>query len=182
MIFQELSRIKRQMTMSAIIFMVLGILMIICPEPYVVSMIGALGSIMLVFAFLGILEYLDSNKSVVDYITLTVNLIIGIAGTAIIIFEIYSLYAISILFGVFLILVGIVNILNAYIYGRRSGRKGWWIMIILSLVLAAFGILVLVHPNVDSVVALFDRIGLTLLFSAAISILHLIWIWPVKSE
>ena len=182
MIFQKLSRIKRQMIMSAIIFMVLGILMIICPEPYIVTMIGALGSVMLIYAFLGILEYVDSNKSVVDYIALTVNLIIGIVGTAIIIFEIYSLYAISILFGVFLILVGIMNILNAFIYGRRSGRKGWWVMIILSLILVVFGILVMVHPDVNAVEGLFDRIGVTLLFSAVISILHLIWIWPVKGE
>ena len=182
MIFQTLSRIKRQMIMSAIIFMVLGILMLICPEAYINTMIGALGSIMLIFSMLGILEYLDSNKSVADYITLTINLILGIAGTAIIVFEIYSLYAISILFGVFLILTGIVDFLNAFIYGKRSGRNGWWIMIILSLILVVFGIMILVHPNVTTVNELFNRVGITLLFSALISILHLIWIWPVKGE
>ena len=182
MIFQTLSRIKRQMIMSAIVFMVLGILMIICPEPYINTMIGALGSVLLIFAILGVLEYLDSNKSVADYITLTVNLIIGIAGTAIIVFEIYSLYAISILFGVFLILIGIINFLNAFIYGKRSGRSGWWIMIILSLVLVVFGILIFIHPNVNTIKGLFNHIGITLLFSALISILHLIWIWPVKGE
>ena len=182
MIFQTLSRIKRQMIMSAIVFMILGILMIICPEDYINTMIGALGSIMLIYSILGILEYLDSNKSVADYITLTIDLIIGIAGTTIIVFEIYSLYAISILFGVFLILNGIIDFLNAFIYGKRSGRSGWWIMIILSLILVAFGILILVHPDVNTVKALFNHIGITLLFSALISILHLIWIWPVKGE
>ena len=182
MIFQELGRIKRQLIMSSILFMALGLLMLICPESYVLSMIGALGSIMVIYSIVGILEYLDSPKSVMNYVTLTGNLVIGIGGTAVIVFEVYSFFAVSILFGVFLILVGIWDLLNAFIYGSRSNRNGWWIMIILSLILVCFGILILVHPNTSSVMDMFDRIGFTLLFSALISILHLIWIWPVKSE
>ena len=162
--------------------MMLGILMVLCPEPYIVSMIGALGSVLLVFAILGVLEFLDSNRLMVDYMSLTWNLVVGIVGTAIIVFEVHSLYVVSLLFGVFLILTGILNFLNAFIYGKRSGRTGWWIMIILAMILVAFGIVILIHPNVTTLKSLFSQIGIILMISAPINILHLIWIWPIKGE
>ena len=182
MIFQELSKIKRQMIMSSIVLMALGVLMIICPQRYMISMIGAIGSIMLVFAILGILEYLDSKRSVISYIKLTASMIIGIVGIAILLFEIHSLYAISVLFGVVLILTGVGNFLNAFIYAKRSGRQGWWIMIILSLMLVGCGVIIILHPYWNTMAGLYRAIGVMLLFSALVSILHLIWIWPIKSE
>lgn len=180
MIFQELSKIKTQMVMNAFIFMVLGVLMIICPESYIVTMVGAMGSVMLILAIVGIFEFLGSKRKIANYTNLTRDLILGVAGTAILLFEIHSLYAVSIIFGVFLILYGLLDALITYIYGKNSGRKGWQAMIVLSLVLVVFGVLILIHPNVKTVAELFNYAGFTLLFSALISMLHFVWIWPVK--
>ena len=182
MIFQGLNKLKRSTIMSSIILIVLGILMVICPEEYVAVMIQSIGSILLIFAVIGILEYLDSNRAVIHYMYLTGWLVLGIVGTVVLIFEIHSLYAIGFLFGAFLILSGLVNIINALVYARRSGRKGWWILIVLGALLAVCGLIVLVNPWWGTVPKLFKVIGVMMMFSSLVSILRLIWIWPIKSE
>ena len=182
MIFQGLNKLKRQTIMSSIILIVLGILMVICPEEYVTVMIQSLGSILLIFSVIGILEYLDSNKALIHYFYLTGWLALGIVGTVILIFEIHSLYAIGFLFGAFLILSGLGNIINAMVYAKRSGRRGWWVLIILGALLAICGLIVLINPWWDTVSILFKVIGVMMMFSSLVSILRLIWIWPIKSE
>lgn len=182
MIFQELNKLKRSTIMSSIILIVIGILMVLCPEEYTGTMIGLMGAVLLVFATIGILEYLGSNKALIHYIYLTGWMIVGIVGFAILIFEIHSLFAIGWLFGVFLILSGLGNIINAFVYAKRSGRKGWWILVLLALALVACGVIILVNPWWDSFGKLFKVIGVMMLFSSLVSILRLIWIWPIKSE
>jgi len=182
MIFQELNKLKRNTIMSSIILIVFGILMVLCPENYVRTMIELIGAVLLVFSMIGILDYLSSNKSLIRYIYLTGWLIVGIVGFMILIFEIDSLYTVGVLFGAFLILSGISNILNAFIYAKRSGRKGWWILILLALALIACGVVVFINPWWDSYSKLFKVIGVMILFSSFVSILRLIWIWPIKSE
>lgn len=168
--------------MSSIILIVFGILMVLCPENYVRTMIELIGAVLLVFSTIGILDYLSSNKSLIRYIYLTGWLIVGIVGFMILIFEIDSLYTVGVLFGAFLILSGISNILNAFVYAKRSGRKGWWILILLALALIACGVVVFINPWWDSYSKLFKVIGVMILFSSFVSILRLIWIWPIKSE
>ena len=125
MIFQELGKLKRQSIMNSIIMMALGILMLLCPEEYIMTMVGGLGSVLLIVAVLGILEYINSSKVMIQYVYLTLWLIIGIVGTTILVFDVNSLYAIGLLFGVYLILNGLGYISNALTYARRAGRKGW---------------------------------------------------------
>ena len=182
MIFQELNKLKRSTIMSSIILIVIGILMVLCPEDYIRSMIGLLGSVLLVFSVIGVLDFLGSNKALIHYIYLTGWLIVGIVGFTVLVFEIHSLFAVGGIFGVFLILAGISNIINAFVYAKRSGRKGWWILVILALALIVFGIIILVNPWWDSFGKFFKVIGVMMMFSSLVSILRLIWIWPIKSE
>ena len=182
MIFQELNKLKRSTIMSSIILIVIGILMFLCPERYIRTMIGLMGAILLIFSIIGILEYLSSNKSLIHYVYLTGWMILGIVGFAVLVFEINSLFAIGWLFGVFLILSGIGNIVSAFMYAKPSGRQSWWILVLLALVLVACGVIILVNPWWDSYSKLFKVIGIMMLFSSVVGILRLICIWPIKSE
>lgn len=182
MIFQELGKLKRQSIMTSIVLIAIGILMIICPENYITIMIRVLGFVMLVYALLGLLEYYGSNKTVIRYIYLTVWMIIGIVGIAILLFEIDALYSISWLFGAYLILSGLSNLSGAMTYARRSGRKGWWILVILALALIMCGIIIFVNPWWETAGKLFKVVGLMMLFSSLVGILRLIWIWPIRKK
>ena len=180
MIFQTLNKFKQRTIMNSIILIVAGILMLICPENYISTMIGTAGAIMLVMAVIGVFDYLDSNKSLMNYVLLTGWLLLGIAGTVVLLFEINSLYVISWLFGIFLIISGVANIINALVYAKRSGKAGWQILIVLGAALVIFGIIVFINPWLNSFARLFKIVGVMVLFSSLVSILRLIWIWPIK--
>ena len=168
--------------MTSIVLIALGVLMIICPKEYIMTMVGTLGSVMLVFAVMGVFEYFNSNRALIHYIYLTGWLIIGVAGTAILLFQLNSLYMISILFGAYLVISGLSNISSALTYIKRAGRKGWWLLVILGLSLIACGVIILINPWWDTIERLFKIVGLMMLYSSLVSILRLIWLWPIKSE
>ena len=182
MLFQELNKLKWNTVMSSIVLMVIGIFMVICPDNYVKTMIGALGAVLLIFAVLGVLEFISSNKALIHYIYLTGWLIVGIVGSAILFFEFNSLYAISWLFGVFLIVSGFSNAVSALSYARRAGRKGWQVLIPLSVLQVVCGLIVLFNPWWNTPGRLFRVVGVMLILSSLISALRLIWVWPVTAE
>ena len=90
--------------------------------------------------------------------------------------------AIGLVFGLWLILDGVLSLFNATTYARRAQRQGWQILVVLSVLLILFGLIVLVNPWWDSPDKLFDVIGGMLLFSSVVGIVRLIFIWPLKSE
>ena len=182
MLFQELNKLKWNTVMSAIVLITIGIFMIICPDHYVITMIGVIGAVLLIFSVLGVLDFISSNKALIHYVYLTGWLITAIAGSAILFFEINSLYTISWIFGIFLILIGLGNAISALSYARRAGRKGWWILIPLSLLQIAAGLAVLLNPWWNTPEKLFKVVGVMILFSSLISALRLIWVWPLKAE
>jgi len=182
MLFQELNKLKWNTVMSAIVLITVGIFMVICPEKYVVTMIATLGAVLLILAVLGVLEFLSSNKALIHYVYLTGWLVVGIAGSTIIFFEINSLYTLSWIFGIFLILIGLGNVVSALSYARRAGRRGWWVLIPLALLQIAMGLIVLFNPWWNTPEKLFKVVGMMILFSSLISALRLIWVWPLKAE
>lgn len=180
MIFQELTKLKRTTVMIAIVLIAIGVLMLICPEEYMTIMIGTLGDVMLIAAVLGILEFISSNRSMIRFVYLTGWIIMGIVGTAVMLFEIDTLYTVGWLFGAVLILGGLSNITIALVYAKRSGRKGWWILILLALLEIACGVIIFINPWWNTASKLFKVVGGMVLFSSFVVILRLIWLWPIN--
>ena len=89
---------------------------------------------------------------------------------------------IGIVFGLILISDGIITIINTSLYVRRAQRKGWWILILLSVLMIAGGLAILINPWWNETTELFFVIGVMLLFSSLVSIVRLIIIWPIKDE
>ena len=182
MLYQELNKLKWSTLMRAIVLITIGIFMIICPDKYIKTMIGTMGAILTICAILGVFDFLGSNKALIRYVYLTGWLIVAIIGTAILFFEFNSLYTISWLFGVALILIGLSNCVSALSYARRAGRKGWWMLIVFALLQITCGLIVLLNPWWSTPGKLFRVVGVMILFSSLISALRLIWVWPVRTE
>ena len=182
MLFQELSKLKRQSIMTSIVLVAAGVLLMIWPEKYVVALINALGAALVVIATVMVLDFLSSNKAMIQFVYLTGALILGIAGIAVLLFDIDVLNVLSWLFGVILIIDGLNSTMNALIFARRSGRKGWGVLIPLSLLLIVCGVILVINPWWRTTGDLLKVIGLMILLSSIVSILRLIWIWPIKSE
>lgn len=182
MLFQTLGRLKRQSVLAAILMMALGIFILICPETFINSLIIAVGYVMIIFSIVKILEFIAGKKALIHYIIFTGSVVIAIFGIFILIYNEDLLRALGWLFGFVLVQDGIFTLLNAVIFARRSNRRGWWVLIVLSAILISLGVLIFLNPFWNTPEMLMKVIGITLLFSAAVNALRLIWVWPFKSE
>ena len=176
MLFQELGKLKR----SSIILAAVGVLMIICPRQYVNALVSTLGYGMLVYAVVLGLDFVSGKKTLMSYVHLTLALVLALVGIAIVAFETDVVKAIGLIFGVILVGDGIVGIVNAWMYARRAGRKGWWVLIVLNVLLILCGLIVLVNPWWNEPTMLFDVIGGMLLFTSIVSIVRLFYLWPIR--
>ena len=181
MLFQELGNLKRSSIMTSIIMMAVGIVMIMCPEGYVGALVSVLGYTMVVIAIILTLNFISGKKSLINYIYFTGALILALLGIGVLIFDNIVLL-IGIVFGLVLLVDGITSGINAWMYARSAQRKSWWVLIILSALMVLFGLIILVNPWWNEPTKLFDVIGGMLLFSSAVSIVRLIFLWPIKSE
>ena len=181
MLFQELGKLKRSSIMTSIIWMAVGVLMIICPLPYIKSLVELLGYGLVIFAAVMVLDFISSKRVLMNYIYLTGALILALLGIAVLVDE-NIVRGIGCIFGLLLIADGAFSLGNTLLYIKRSERKGWQVMIILSALMILFGLIVLVNPWWSEPLLLFDVIGGMLLFSSVVSIIRLVYIWPIKDE
>jgi uncharacterized membrane protein HdeD (DUF308 family) len=182
MLFQELNKIKRSSIIMSITLMALGLVMAMCPEKYINSLISTLGCALIIVSIVMILEYLNSKKVLFNTVLLTLAIILGLVGLAVLVFENDILRILGWSFGVLLVIQGIETTYNALMYVRPSKRSGWWLLVFLGAVLIAVGVLIFLNPWWDTPRALLKIIGLTLLFDAAVGILRLVFIWPIEAE
>ena len=181
MLFEELGKLKRSSIMTSIIFIAVGIVMIMCPAQYVKALVSVLGYAMEILAAVWILDFISGKKTLMSYVYLTGALIVALLGMAVLVFDNIVL-VIGVIFGLVQIVSGVVSIVNAWMYARRAQRKGWWILIVLSVLMILFGLIVLINPWWNEPTKLFDVIGGMLLFSSVVSIVRLIFNWPIKGE
>lgn len=168
--------------MASIALMAAGVIIVICPENYIEALISVLGVLMLITAIVMILDFLDSQKSLINFVLLTAALVLAIVGSIILILDLETIYVIAWIFGIALILAAVYSAIGALVFARRSGRKAWWVLLILSALLLLFGLIIIINPFWDTPGALLKIIGLMIIFTAIVSALRLIWIWPIRSE
>ena len=181
MLFEELGKIKRSTIMTSIILMAVGIVMTLCPAQYVHALVAVLGYGVVIFSAICVLDFISGKKVLIRYIYLTGALIVALLGIAVLVFDNVVLI-IGIVFGLWLVGDGVIGIINAWMYARRSQRKGWWVLILLSILMLLFGLIILVNPWWKEPTMLFDVIGGMLMFSSLVSIVRLIFLWPIKGE
>ena len=181
MLFEELGKLKRSSIMTSIIFMAVGIVMIMCPAQYVKALVSVLGYTMEIIAAVWILEFISGKKTLMSYVFLTVALIMALLGMAVLVFDNIVLY-IGIIFGLVQVVSGVISLINAWMYARRAQRKGWWILAVLSVLVILSGLVVLINPWWNEPTKLFDVIGGMMMFTSAVSIVRLIFNWPIKGE
>ena len=181
MLFQELGKMKRTWIMTSLILIAAGIAMMLCPVRYMGMMISALGYVLLVWAVVMGLNYLSSKKTLMNYVTLTCALFVGLLGAFVLVHRKDVLPILGLLFGLFLVFEGLSDLFNAFVYARRAGQAAWWILAVLSVLTMAFGVILLTNPWWDTPSALKQVIGGMMLFSSAVSIVRTIMTWPFKS-
>lgn len=181
MLFQELGKMKRTWIMTALILIAVSIVMMMCPVRYMGMMVSALGYVLLVWATVMCLNYLSSKKTLMNYVTLTGALFVGLLGLFVLVHRREVLPIMCLLFGLFLVFEGLSDLFNAFVYARRAGKAAWWFLAFLSLVTISLGIILLANPWWDTPFVLKRVVGGMMLFASAVSIVRTIMTWPFKS-
>lgn len=186
MLFQTLDKIKTHSILTAILLMALGVVLLLCPANYIDSLIAVFGYAMIVYSLVKILDFITGKMSLIHYISFTWALIVGIVGMSVLAFTDNVLHELGLLFGFLLVLDGGHSLSHAFTYARISQRRGWSVLAVLSVLLIFMGVVIFLSAILfsdiflDSPVRLLRVIGFTTLFSAFVSALRLIWVWPLR--
>lgn len=186
MLFQTLDKIKTHSILTAILLMALGVVLLLCPENYISTLISVFGYGMIVYSIVSILEFITGKMSLIHYISFTWALIVGIVGMSVLAFTDNVLHELGLLFGFLLIIDGGHSMSYSFTYARSSERRGWSVLAVLSAVLIVLGVALFLSAVLfsriflDSPLRMLRVIGITTLFSAFVSILRLIWVWPLR--
>lgn len=182
MLFQAVGKIKQTTIMIAIVLIASGVVMLLCPTSYVATLVSMTGYIMLVLAAVMIFDFLSSGKRTSDYISFAAALVFMIAGIAILVFNDDMLSVLSIVYGVLLILDGVHSLVYSLTFARRSGAKGWPILMALAILQMVIGLLIIINPWWTTAGALLKVIGCAILLSALVAVCRVILIWPIRKE
>ncbi len=182
MLFQELEKLKRSSIMSSIVMIALGCVLILCPNAYIPSLISLLGYGMLIFAIVRILFFISEKKVLINYVNFTISLVLGILGMAVLVFENNMVKVIGVSFGLIQVIYGLFSLIYTLTFIRRSKRKGWFFLLLLSVLSILFGVAVLINPWWNTTEVLIDVIGIMILFASLVDIVQLILIWPLSNS
>ena len=182
MIFEALDKIKRNAIFSAILLMALGAVLLLCPEAYVPTLIIGFGYALAIIALVIMLTFFQSKKSLLDYIKFVAGIALLLGAICILIYRNDAMRVLAYSFGVLLVIDGGHSLLHSITYSRRSHKKGWWILSILSILIMFVGVMLFLNPWFSTEKTLIRAIGLSLLFASIISALRMIWTWPVEKE
>lgn len=180
MLFDSLGKIKRNSIMSSILLIALGFIILLCPESYIGSLALVFGYTLIVISIVMMLNFLSSKKSIMDYLKFAGSLVLCIIGIFVLVYMDNIVHVLACLFGFLLVLDGARTLFHSFTYARRSERKGWWILAILSIVLIIAGIVLFFNPWWNTPVKLMKVIGGTVMFSSLVSAIRLIWTWPLR--
>ena len=183
MLFDSLDKIKRNAIFSAILLASLGAVILICPAAYIPTMIMGFGYSLVILALVLMLDFFTSKKSLMDYLKFVGALIVCVVGICVLLFQERNILRVMAwLFGAMLVLDGFRTMLHSFRFARKAHRKAWWVLTILSVFLMIAGVMLFVNPWFGEPEALKKVIGAVILFAAIVSVLRLIWTWPIRKQ
>lgn len=182
MIFDALDKIKRNAIFTAILLIALGIVVMIAPQSYAPTLLLGFGFTLTVVAIVMALNFFVSKKSLMDYVKFVGAVALGIAGICVLVFRDQTVLVMAVAFGILLIIDGLRTLIHSFTFARRSGRRAWWVLSIVSAVLIGIGVMLAINPFTSNQNTLMLAIGLALLFAGSVSIFRLYWTWPVKKK
>lgn len=182
MIYEKLSKFKRDAILAAAILMAIGVVLVLCPENYITPLLNVVGAVMLVAATVMVMEFVSGKKSAAGFIKLAVGLFLAVIGCVVMLFETNTIYALAWIFGIYLMFEGVRSIVSSVMFARRSGRRGWQVLIVLGAILILMGLFIVINPWWGDSFILVNIIGWTIMFSSVVNALRLIWVWPFKNR
>lgn len=158
-----LNKLKSTLITTAVIYVVLGLVMLLIPVVVSDFICYIIGALFLVLGVAGILSYIKAKGSYFgSSITLVVSIVFAALGVYILCNPVSFASFIPLVVGIML-LVDSVNKFQSTFELKKAGYKSWWQMLIVSFVIVGLSIFLIFIPF--KAVELFIRIiGALLIF------------------
>ena len=182
MLFEALDKLRQQTIISSVIFMVVGLFMLVVPAQYDTVVVYTVGCLLIIFGEVMVWDFIAGDKKLIDSIVLTFALLLILLGIYILVSGNDILKVLSVLFGILLMFDGFHSTVYAWVYARRAGKKWWGVLVVLSLMLIAAGIIIFLNPWWKTSHSFLKVIGGVILFASATGIIRLILVWPIRKS
>ena len=182
MLLQSLDKIRQQTIISSILWMITGLFMLIIPAQYDGMLTEVLGYVIVLVGGVMVWDFIAGDKKLKECILFTAALLLILLGIFALVSGDNVMTAISVIFGILLMVDGLHSTVYSWLYARRAGRKWWWFLLALSLSLIVAGVVILNNPWWRADHSFVKVIGGVLLYAAAAGIMRLILVWPLRKK
>ena len=138
--------VKSGMMLLSIAYIVIGMMLLIMPQTSLLWICYAFGAVVLITGIVCLIQYSRIRGT---GFTAPFMLVGGVITAGLGIFTLAKPQVVAsflpIVFGIFIVVDGLSRIGSAIDLAKRKGQK-WWVLLLLSIVSVALGILLVLHP------------------------------------
>ena len=138
--------VKSGMMLLSIAYIVIGMMLLIMPQTSLLWICYAFGAVVLITGIVCLIQYARIRGT---GFTAPFMLVGGVITAGLGIFTLAKPQVVAsflpIVFGIFIVVDGLSRIGSAIALAKRKGQK-WWVLLLLSIVSVALGILLVLHP------------------------------------
>ena len=138
--------VKSGMMLLSIAYIVIGMMLLIMPQTSLLWICYAFGAVVLLTGIVCLIQYARIRGT---GFTAPFMLVGGVITAGLGIFTLAKPQVVAsflpVVFGIFIVVDGLSRIGSAIALAKRKGQK-WWVLLLLSIVSVALGILLVLHP------------------------------------
>lgn len=161
--------IKSGMMLLSIAYIIIGMMLLIMPQTSLLWICYAFGAVVLVTGIVCLIQYARIRGT---GFTAPFMLVGGVITAGLGIFTLAKPQVVAsflpIVFGIFILVDGLSRVGTAIDLAKRKGQK-WWMLLLLSVVSVALGVLLVLHPF-DAAVSVVMVCGILLIVEGALNL------------
>ena len=161
--------VKSGMMLLSIAYIVIGMMLLIMPQTSLLWICYAFGAVVLITGIACLIQYARIRGT---GFTAPFMLVGGVITAGLGIFTLAKPQVVAsflpVVFGIFIVVDGLSRIGSAIDLAKRKGQK-WWVLLLLSIVSVALGILLVLHPF-GAAVSLVMVCGILLIVEGAMNL------------
>lgn len=176
-----LKRIKANYTVSALICIVLGLVLLIWPGTTTQVVCMVLGAVLFLYGLSQVLAYaFTKEKTIVSQGMLVLGIVFLVIGTWILLKPDMIIKAVPMIVGALIVIHGLHNALQA-VELKKNGYEKWWLALIFAVLTVILGVVLICMPFtvVDTVVRL---IGIFLIYDGVSDIWILSRVFKTRKD
>lgn len=176
-----LKKLKMNYTVSAMLCVLLGLVLLIWPGTTTQIVCMTLGIVMLAYGIIQIVIYLfNRERTIISQGMMLLGIVFAVIGIWILLKPEMIIMAVPVIVGVLIVIHGIHNVVQAVAL-QKEGYEKWWLALLFALLTVIFGGVLIYNPF-EAVELVVRMIGLFLIYDGLSDIWILSRVFKVKRD